>query len=243
MEPENIFHRLPVEIVVKIYKSMNDAGDVKATLSTCRRAEAVFDDNAGVIAKSHLLRTLHPYNIKMMVMAVASRDVDPQDEKSIEQFFRDYLFRADPWPASMFTMDMVAALPILKKAMWQVLSCTYVGVFWKPFHVKVTPTEIARELRTCLMLETGANLFYRPPGRNHLTVMRTPHVEWVDKYWDVFSQVELQAIKNEFLSEPYCQNFLYSTYIPTPLLTRFISYNINQSPQAWPMLVTANKKM
>ncbi|KAI0900467.1 hypothetical protein F4806DRAFT_504218 [Annulohypoxylon nitens] len=207
MESENIFQHLPVEIVVKIYKSMNDAGDVKATLSTCRRAKAIFDDNAGVIAKSHLLRTLHPYNIKMMVMAVASRDVDPQDEKSIEQFFRDYLFRADPWPASMFTMDMVAALPIFVAAMREVLIGTYLGVFWRPWCLGMTPTEIARRLRTCLMIETGANLFYRPPGRNPQTVMRTPHVEWVDKYWDVFSRVELEAVVDNFLREPYHESY------------------------------------
>ncbi|KAI1095456.1 hypothetical protein F5B19DRAFT_345747 [Rostrohypoxylon terebratum] len=149
MEPQHIFHRLPVELVVKIYKSMDDAGDVKATLSTCRRAKAIFDDNAGVIAKSHLLRRLHPSNIKLMVMAVASRDVDPQDEESIERF-------------------------------------------------------------------------YRPPGRNSQTLRQTPHVEWVDKYWDVFSHVELEAVLWTRLPFNLC--FSDGACIPTSNVIYFVKY-------------------
>ncbi|KAI1210620.1 uncharacterized protein F4807DRAFT_422058 [Annulohypoxylon truncatum] len=212
MEPDHIFYRMPPELIVKIYKRMNDIGDVKATLSTCRRAKAIFDEHAGAIAKSHLLRTIHPINVKLMVMAVASRDVDPRDQKSVEQFFRSYIWRAEPWPASYITMEMVAALPFFYGCMNLLFERIWIGL-WREFSgIPPTDAELARVLRTFLMIETATNLFYRAPGKNGEALRRAPHVEWVDRYWEVFSHAEIEVVLK---TKPhYSGRFEYGTYYP-----------------------------
>ncbi|KAI2473401.1 hypothetical protein F4781DRAFT_427415 [Annulohypoxylon bovei var. microspora] len=227
MEREHTFYRIPPEVIVMIYKRMNDIKDVNATLSTCRRAKAIFDAHAGVIAKSHLLRTLDPSNIKLMVMAVASRDVDPTDPASLERFFHSYVWRTDPWPASYFTMDMVVALPWFCKAVDQLFNKTFIGLWRSHFYFGVTPTEGARELRTCLMMETAANLFYRAPGKHGAVLRHTPCGEWVDKYWEVFSHVEVETVL--LTADYYRQCFFDSidTVYIAPRRALYTSYRMN----------------
>ncbi|KAI0884717.1 uncharacterized protein GGS22DRAFT_188928 [Annulohypoxylon maeteangense] len=193
---EPLFQHLPAELIIKIYKSMNDIEDIKATLSTCRRAKAIFDAHASAIAKSHLLRKIHPSNLKLMVMAVASRDVDPEDPVSIERFFHKYIWHAadDVWPNSYFTMDMVALLPVFAGAAEQVWECAGANCFRRPFYFEQSPTEDARKLRVCLMIETATNLFYRAPGKDGVIFWRCPNAEWADRYWDAFSRVEVDMV-------------------------------------------------
>ncbi|KAI1461119.1 hypothetical protein F4805DRAFT_414790 [Annulohypoxylon moriforme] len=186
---EHIFNRIPVELMIKIYKSLFDLKDVKATLSTCRRAKAIFYENAGDIAKAYLFRTLDPSNLKLLVMAVASRDVDPQDPASIEQFFRKYIWRSGPWPSSYITMDMVASLEPFCE------TCNHAWMWVSlPFEYKRTPTQEARKLRGGLMIETATNLFYRGPGKDGAIFWRSPNVEWADKYWEAFSRIEVMMV-------------------------------------------------
>ncbi|KAI1106721.1 hypothetical protein F4804DRAFT_299651 [Jackrogersella minutella] len=196
---------MPAEVILMIYECMDDIGDVKATMSTCKQAKAFYDANSGVIAKAHILRTLSPINIRLGIMAIASRAVEPTDAQSVEQFFHRYIWHTGSMRLSDFTMDLAAALPsfsglphIFK------YNCDYHPMVTTHFGPS-TRTEEDREIRTCLMVETAANLFYRGPGKDGRILPRAPYAEWEKAYWACFSIGEVACVLE--MNEHYCHVF------------------------------------
>ncbi|KAI1411689.1 hypothetical protein F5Y13DRAFT_190998 [Hypoxylon sp. FL1857] len=106
----NFFHILPQEIVTMIYGCMNDIADVKATLSTCKKAKEMSEDDAKYIAKMHIFRMIgfNHYRVAAMI-APFIHDIGPADMETREASFREY-YREGEWPVPHFTTDIAGVL-------------------------------------------------------------------------------------------------------------------------------------
>ncbi|OTA65267.1 hypothetical protein K449DRAFT_463390 [Hypoxylon sp. EC38] len=192
MAQVDFFQRLYPEIIVKIYGHMSDLGDVKATLSTCKKAKGIFEEHVNTIAKAHILQILGPQDYKFAVMAVASREVDPTDQSSVEGFFRKYL-ETEKWPASYFTMNIANTLPLLQS--YADFLTEYAFNTWIPYS-DMNENEYTRQINTMFMVETAVNLFHKMPGdgQDFDFFWRAPLEEWEEKYWFMFSACELGQV-------------------------------------------------
>lgn len=186
MAQPNIFERFPVEVITMIYGAMSDLKDVKATLSTCKRAKEVFEKNSGAIAKDHILRIIGNCDLKLAVMAVVSREVNPTSRESVERFFKEYLWETDEWPTSYFTMNIACAIPPLMVAARSMARCNVDtwGASFSP----------ARVTNTSFMIETAINLFHKMPGSQGKTFWRAPQEDLAEKYWLTFSASEIRQV-------------------------------------------------
>lgn len=196
MSQQHIFNRMPAEITVKIYQSFDDAGDIKAMLSTCKRSHEIFQEAEGVIARAHAFYFLNPSNYKCAVMAIASHDVDPADSSAVEKFLHTYIWKKTPWLADCFTMKMAAALPLFIIDVEDSVETLFEGhPSRRTIGFHGTKTEMARIVRTAFIMDTAVNLLYRKPGGRDAAIMwQAPHVEWVQKYWEAFSYGELKQV-------------------------------------------------
>ncbi|KAI0831610.1 hypothetical protein F5Y06DRAFT_201335 [Hypoxylon sp. FL0890] len=200
MAKMNPFESVPAEVAGMIYGSMSSLQDVKAALSTCKKAKEAYDTSANTIAKAHILRIAGCVDYKLAVMAVTSRDVDPSDQDSVERFFQKYIWQTEEWPAPYFSMNIANALsPLVEAAAYMAKGATAQWAHELPKGHSFSQTERARTLNSFFMIEIAANLFHKMPGNEGTILWRAPLENWEEKYWGVFSACEIGQVLDTYV--------------------------------------------
>ncbi|KAI0388146.1 hypothetical protein F5Y04DRAFT_274997 [Hypomontagnella monticulosa] len=195
---------LPPEIIVKIYTSTKSSSDVKSLFLTSKRLYQVYEVNCHLIAKAHIFRVLRPDDYKLAIMAVESRKVNPHDEASLERFFHDYVHRNE-WDIKLFRMytafniaelahtteELVVYGTIPRSNGGRISQTCPPG----PLPYYEPPEVRARKRRAYYIQETVINLFHRMPGPRQLPLLETPHEKWAEKFWAIFSPVEIDQVR------------------------------------------------
>ncbi|KAI1765822.1 hypothetical protein GGR53DRAFT_529261 [Hypoxylon sp. FL1150] len=192
--------RIPEEVSVMIFEELDDLSDVQAIVFTCHEAYRIYKRHEGAIVKSKFLNviTRSPF-YKLPLMAYASRDVDPTDRNSIEQFFRRYIWMTDPWPNTYFTLKgfrgFYETLELVGSAEGFVMNLRLDRSPDKNHPIYGDNTELDRMVATALMVETAANLFHRMPSKHGEFIGIAAHRQLEYDYWAAFSQSEWNQVK------------------------------------------------
>ncbi|KAI1388321.1 uncharacterized protein F4822DRAFT_428941 [Hypoxylon trugodes] len=204
----NAIFCLPVETIVKICASMETVEDIKAFALTSRRANDIVKQNDSIIAKDFILEkfgTSITSNYKLVVMAAASRDVNPLNRAEVRQFFEFYLKDKNRiWTTSHFSLAIAGRIAKIMEAVRGVIALRpnvnprVYQYFPLPQHLK-SKTELSREVQTCLMMEIATNLFHLMPDGTIL--FNVPYLDLFHSFWGSFSFLEVKQ------TEAMCNRF------------------------------------
>ncbi|RYP30484.1 hypothetical protein DL767_006225 [Monosporascus sp. MG133] len=138
-------------------------------------------------------RLVEPQVLKLAIMAVESRSVDPTDEDSLEKFFTNYVHH-DEWPRSHFRLSTAAQLPELQN-MTRELKESAQAILFHGHPLAETPSEHIRKMRAYYIVETAANLFHRW-SMEDAPVIWAPFPRFLTLYWLNFSWGEVSMIRS-----------------------------------------------
>ncbi|KAI0850174.1 hypothetical protein F5Y00DRAFT_233810 [Daldinia vernicosa] len=198
------FHRLPVEVVSMIFANMDTWKDFKAAAHSCKRALAITRQNESFIASTWISNMLPPSVEKFGIMAVASRQFGRYE---VKEFVEKYISHEGDYPSTYKSMAIASELPELVKAAQLIINTPLVRTPYpnrSPDGIEKTPTEYARELRACFMIETAANLLRGLEHEADENLAEGKFGEMKRAYWTAFSKVEVQAARLMF--DNYEQN-------------------------------------
>ncbi|KAI0852844.1 hypothetical protein F5Y00DRAFT_258099 [Daldinia vernicosa] len=219
-DAESSVERMPVEVIVKIFASMESIGEVRSLILASKKFYDIYAENSNQIAKGLILHQLGPNDYKLAVMAIESRKVNPLDATELKQFFDDYIHHKE-WELKLFRMHTVFHLPELQDAAECILKSEH-GLMIPEIQeiIPETPTEHARKIRALYMREIMLNLFHQiPSGYKHTCspqgeplyaetpFLETPlYPEWVIEFRKNFCYGEL--VQAEAVNGDWPLNFL-----------------------------------
>ncbi|KAH9894508.1 hypothetical protein F4778DRAFT_794551 [Xylariomycetidae sp. FL2044] len=186
------FTKIPMELVVMVLKDLSSERDIKAFALTCRQFNSAWKGHKHDIIKKHIEEVIpDPSTLKIALLEVEARKVDASDEASVTKFMDKFMIPgADIDPTLHSTFKTAEKVRSTYDALHNQLLYTLKRQPLNVINFRFTPSESERVVRSFLILEIEANLFWRAPEGETRLFFTPTFPELRVRYWNCFSHGE-----------------------------------------------------
>ncbi|KAI1471929.1 uncharacterized protein F4812DRAFT_416063 [Daldinia caldariorum] len=237
-KPANPFHKLPVEVICKIYANLDRLRYCRHAAATCKQARAILHLNEPLIAREWLQMVLPRSYWRLGVMTIASANYG---KSTAGDFIEAYMSSEREFPEPHYGLSDVANLKRFVddvEGVMEMKVCVDMMGFAESspsgsnFYSGRFPngsatgskTELLRAMRACLMIEIARNLFYNSDGDEDpaktAAAEGRQEVDWHKKYWTSFSSIEVNSAS--LMADCY-ETILFNTFKNCAMENSFVT--------------------
>ncbi|KAK7943965.1 uncharacterized protein PG986_013078 [Apiospora aurea] len=190
--PRDHLSSRPPELKLEIFRHLPTASSVHNLSVASKVFRRFLDEHHDSIVRSLANKIVKPECVKLAVMAIESRAVNPDDGKSVQQFIDTYM-NHDKLTKQQLCLRVVDRMPALHHA---ILSAIDLGF---PTAVDLSPRDQKLVLQSHYVLETFSNLYnsFKSLATTKEIGFRFvyhPNYPWPAQFWAHFSQSELEVV-------------------------------------------------